>query len=61
MNEDERLEEIKQLILRKYYKDKLEEIADNTQNKDDKKQTVSDPLAGMKSVVKHFGTHNRLE
>ncbi len=61
MNEDEKREAIKQLILRKYYKDKLEEIADNTQKKDEKKKTVSDPLAGMKAVVKHFGLQNRLK
>ena len=61
MNEDEKREAIKQLILRKYYKDILEEIADNTQKKDNKKKRVSDPLAGMKAVVKHFGLQNRLK
>lgn len=53
--------DIQQLLIASYNKKKLEEIADNTQKKDEKKKTVSDPLAGMKAVIKHYGTHNKLE
>lgn len=53
-----KLQEIK-LILLNNLKKKIETIEDNTENKDKKK--ISDPLTGMKAVVKHFGLKNRLK
>lgn len=55
---ESKLQEIK-LILLNNLKKKIEAIEDNTENKDKKK--ISDPLAGMKTVVKHFGLQNRLK
>lgn len=53
--------DIQQLLIASYNKKKLAEIADNTDSDTKKKKKVSDPLAGMKAVTKHYGTHNRLE
>lgn len=57
MNEREvKLQEIKRILLDNIKK-KVEEIEDNTEDKEGK---VTDPLKNAKAIIKHYGTHNRL-
>lgn len=53
-----KLQEIKKILLDNIKK-KVEKIEDNTEDKDQKK--ITDPLKRAKSIIKHYGTHNRLK
>ena len=52
-----KLQEMK-LILLNNLKKKVDNIDDKTEEKEAK---ITDPLKNMKAIVKHYGSHNRLE